>query len=104
MAQVRAFEGWPGTKASFRVGADGEAVLLKVLRARAEPPTPEDAAAPGGVRLAAGALRCVCDDGSVLAIQELQPPGGRAMAAAAYAAGLRGRPLLRNPPPPGHNA
>ena len=102
MAQVRAFEGWPGTRGAFRVGADGESVLLKVLRARAEPPAPEDAASPATVRLAAGALRVVCDDGSVLAVTELQPPGGRAMAAAAYAAGLRGRPLLRDPPPPGH--
>jgi methionyl-tRNA formyltransferase len=100
LAQVRAFEGWPGTRGSFRVGADGEAVLLKVLRARLEPPSPDDAASPDQVRLVAGALRVVCDDGSVLAVTEVQPPGGRAMAASAYAAGLRGRPLLRDPPPP----
>ena len=82
------------------MGADGEAILLKVLRARLEPPTPDDAAIPAQVRLVAGALRVVCDDGSVLAVTEVQPPGGRAMAASAYAAGLRGRPLLRDPPPP----
>lgn len=99
---MRAFEGWPGTRAAFRVGsADGEVVLLKVLRARLEaPPAPgDDAQPPAEVRLAAGALRVICDDGSVLGITEVQPPGGRAMPAAAYAAGLRGRALLRDPPP-----
>ena len=96
---MRAFEGWPGTRGAFRVnGADAEPVTLKILSAALGEP-----AAPGEdrslVRLAAGALRVLCDDGSCLAVTSLQPPGGRAMAAAAYAAGLRGRPLLRDPPP-----
>jgi methionyl-tRNA formyltransferase len=105
--QVRAFEGWPGTRGVFRVGgAGGELVTLKVISARLGTRDDDAAAAaaaaagadPRAVVLAGGALRVVCDDGSVLLLTSVQPPGGRAMPAAAYAAGLRGRALTRESP------
>lgn len=42
-----------------------------------------------------GALRVVCDDGSVLLITQLQLPGKRATKAADFANGLRGRRVVR---------
>ena len=70
-----------------------------MLAARLEPPAPPGADARL-VALAGGALRVICDDGTVLGVTQLQAPGGRPMAAQAYVAGLRGRSLLRDPPPP----
>ncbi len=107
---MRAFEGWPGTRALFRIGdaaSGGELITLKVMSARlgsaddiaaaaASASSPQDKRV---VTLVGGALRCVCDDGSVLLLTSVQPPGGRAMAASAYAAGLRGRALTREDPP-----
>ncbi len=100
---IRAFEGWPGTRAVFRVADSAEPITLKIITARLEAPDASDDAQAAAdkrvVRLVNGALRVICDDGSVLGVTAVQPPGGRAMAAAAYAAGLRGRALTREEPP-----
>jgi methionyl-tRNA formyltransferase len=83
--RVRGLLPWPGTVTEW---AGGE---LKVLRARAEPPSGE--ARPGtvlavdrdGIVVAAGA-------GTRLRVLDVQPESRRPMAAAAFAAGARLQP------------
>jgi methionyl-tRNA formyltransferase len=76
---VRAFRPAPGAAARLH----GEA--LKIWRARAVP----GAGGAGAVLKSEGALEVACGEGA-LAIDELQPAGGRRMSAADF---LRGRPL-----------
>jgi len=80
--QVRAYDPVPGAHASY----GGEA--LKVWRAL--PVERSGSAAPGEV-IARGpdglVVACGADDGGALRLVEVQPAGGRRMAAAAYAAG-----------------
>lgn len=82
-ALIRAYDPWPGAHASCA----GEAV--KVWRAH---PVPRSApAAPGEVvARSAGSLDVACGTGvedGALRLVEVQPAGGRRMAAGAYAAG-----------------
>lgn len=79
--QVRAFNPWPVAETLL----DGERLRLWRARAVAADGT---AALPGTVLgLRDGAMHVACGRG-VLAVEELQPPGGRAMPAADF---LRGR-------------
>lgn len=93
--KVRAFAGWPGTRAQFVV--DDLHMEVKVLTTRmgAKEPDPDAPDAPdasgGGLSFAHDALRVVCGNGGVLEILELQMPGKRAMAAKDFWNGLRNR-------------
>lgn len=114
--RVRAFEGWPGVRAPLLICGGGggggglaadapaQPLLLKVHAARAMGPAEaaralgrggaEPAAGGGGAAVVGGELVCACgaegDEGGALAISRVQPPGGVAMTAAAWALGLRG--------------
>lgn len=109
--KVRAFAGWPGTWADFVIvhpdehdgnttgkkQAKGEEIRLKVVRTtvlREE----------GGMCFSVhnvsfdekqGYLRVTCGDGSMLGINEVQPPGKKVMDARSFWNGLRGKSLER---------
>lgn len=93
--KVRAFAGWPGTWADFEVGEymKGEAVRLKVVRTRV-------LRERGGMCLGVhdvsfdaekDCLAVTCDDGSVIGVSVVQPPGKREMSARAFWNGVRGK-------------
>lgn len=98
--KVRAFAGWPGTWGDFVISdqASGkeEPVRLKVIKSRV-------LRAEGGMCLGVhdvtltpdGELKIVCDDGSVLGVASVQPPGKKVMSALAFWNGLRGKSLGR---------
>jgi methionyl-tRNA formyltransferase len=98
--KIRAFAGWPGTWADFAVTdittGKSEAVRLKVIKSRI-------LRSEGGMCLGVhdvsltkdGELGIICDDGSVLGLSIVQPPGKRAMTATAFWNGLRGKALGR---------
>lgn len=98
--KVRAFAGWPGTWGDFIVTDEAtgkeEAVRLKIIHSRV-------VRAQGGMCLGVhdvaltkdGELGIVCDDGSVLAVSSVQPPGKKIMSATAFWNGLRGKALGR---------
>ncbi|MBP8295687.1 MAG: methionyl-tRNA formyltransferase [Burkholderiales bacterium] len=81
--QVRAFNPAPGAFTSI----DG--AVLKIWRARAGAAAP--GAAPGQILVREGGLRAACGDGGTIALDEVQPAGGRRMTGAVYA---NGRPDL----------
>lgn len=92
---VRGLAGGAGTWADFVRGA--AEVRLKVLASRVAAPAGRPALGVHEVRLApAGdALRVTCDDGSVLDLLTVQPPGKKAMGGGTYWNGLRGEKLAR---------
>jgi methionyl-tRNA formyltransferase len=69
--QVRAFNPAPGAFTSI----DG--AVLKIWRARAGAAAP--GAAPGQILVREGGLRAACGDGGTIALDEVQPAGGRRM-------------------------
>ena len=90
--KVRAFAGWPGTKATLKVkppGDDAEAkdVVVKIITTRVS--SEGDAAAAGGVvELRKKMLRVPCAGGEWLELLEVQPPGKKAMDASSFINGL----------------
>ena len=96
--QIRAFDPWPGCTATL-VSDDAAATNWKVWRAKASAgATPP---APVGTIVAAGdhneVIRVQTCDG-ILAVTQLQKPGGKRLPAAAFAGELR--PGLRFAAPP----
>ena len=85
--KVRAFCGWPGTRAVFSIG--GERVEMKVLKTRVG----RNRIAPGSCVIAAGVIFVGCKDGSELEILEVQAPGKKAMSVRDFANGIRGKDL-----------
>jgi methionyl-tRNA formyltransferase len=119
--KVRGLAGWPGVWSTFRITApsdtedssstsDGERKGLMVEAQRikiittivmepslaAATPTTEVAVVKNGKK---DILRVVCGDGSVLGIEELQPPGKKVMAVRDFLNGLRGASLEWTVPP-----
>ncbi len=103
---MRAFAGWPGTQATFRLGDEGEqaAKLLevritrtRVLQQRPGHATGQPPCSPQHgwleVSVAEGLLVIGCGDGTSLEVLELQPAGRNVMPAAAFLHGLKGRRL-----------
>lgn len=95
--RVRAFAGWPGTWALFSWGEGGEERKVKLITTAVGEPSAEGSVGgpntPVGdneVVLRDGALELTCRDGSLIRILELQPLNKKAMAAKAFANGLRG--------------
>jgi methionyl-tRNA formyltransferase len=82
-ARVRAFQPWPGTVA--RLG--GRAV--KLWSARAEPAPTEGAAAGEVLHSGREGIVVACGGATALRLLQVQPENGRAMDAAAFAAGAR---------------
>jgi methionyl-tRNA formyltransferase len=83
--RIRAFDPFPGCLATL-AGVSGE--TLKIWRARALPLAAPVELAPGAVlRAPADGVRVVCGEG-LLELIEVQRPGGRRMAAAAWSQAL----------------
>ncbi|KAG1663821.1 hypothetical protein FOA52_013386 [Chlamydomonas sp. UWO 241] len=96
--KVRAFAGWPGTTASFRVEEEAsgahEVVEVKVLRTRVADagtaPPPDEGGASWGQ---GDVLLLACAGGSVLEVLQVQPPTKKPMGARDFRNGLRGKRL-----------
>jgi len=90
--KVRAFAGWPGTKATLKVKAGGDGaeikdVVIKIITSRVSSEG-NAAAARGVVELNKKALRVPCAGGEWLELLEVQPPGKKAMDASSFINGL----------------
>jgi len=95
--RVRAFSGWPGTYLDVLIGEDPVSHRLKIITTRIARRDGGPALGVHEVKLNpdTGNLLFVCDDGSALDVEEVQPPGKKVMAAKAFWNGLRGKSLSR---------
>ena len=90
--KVRAFAGWPGTKATLKVKAAGDdaelkEVVIKIITTQVS--SDGDAVSAGGVvELRKKMLRVPCAGGEWLELLEVQPPGKKAMDASSFINGL----------------
>lgn len=95
--KVRAFAGWPGTKATLKVKASGEdeakEVVLKIITTKVSDQG-DAKAANGQVEVTKKMLRVPCIDGKWLEILEVQPPGKKAMPANSYINGIKGASIF----------
>ena len=91
--KVRAFAGWPGTKATLKIKANGDEeakeVVLKIITTRVSTEGDEKAA-NGQVEVTKKVLRVPCAGGGWLEVLEVQPPGKKAMPANAFINGIKG--------------
>lgn len=91
--KVRAFAGWPGTKATLKVKANGEEeakeVVLKIATTRVSEEG-DAKAANGEVEVSKKVLRVPCGGGGWLELLEVQPPGKKVMPAGAFINGIKG--------------
>ena len=97
--KVRAFAGWPGTWADFEILEKEQKVQLRIKIMATSVLRAESGMCLGVHRVRFNnELKCLtitCDDGSVLSVHTVQPPGKQAMSALAFWNGLRGRTLER---------
>ncbi|GAB2261054.1 hypothetical protein Droror1_Dr00011909 [Drosera rotundifolia] len=97
--KVRAFAGWPGTRAKVQVidpGNDSRSILeMKVISTRISdaqgPPRNES----DDVTFSKGAIIFPCGENTELEVLEVQLPGKKVVNAAAFWNGLRGRNLKK---------
>lgn len=95
--KVRAFAGWPGTRAIFAY--DSQTVEVKVLTTKvpsgclASESVAFEYCNEWPVRFVGGALRVRCGDGEDLEIVELQAPGKRALSAGDFWNGLKAKTI-----------
>eukprot|EP00898_Chlorokybus_atmophyticus_P005595 jgi/Chlat1/6036/Chrsp4S06329 len=97
--KVRAFAGWPGTRAHFAIEKeDGsqELIELKIVATRVADENESEQCRSKGkeVTIMYEELQVVCGDGSVLQVLEVQPPAKKVQSARAFWNGLRGRKLF----------
>ncbi|KAJ7540247.1 hypothetical protein O6H91_10G006500 [Diphasiastrum complanatum] len=99
--KVRAFSGWPGTKALFlsknSVG-ELETIEVKIITTRVKPYDSDVSNSERAVWLKGNSLVLCCGDRTVLEIVELQPPGKKVMSGRDFWNGLQGRQLLKFKP------
>lgn len=98
--KIRAFAGWPGTWADFelRDGANQAAnIRLKLFNSAVLRPEGGMCLGVHEVKLSECGkhLEVTCDDGSLIALEKVQPPGKSIMSAQAFWNGLRGKALDR---------
>jgi methionyl-tRNA formyltransferase len=90
--KVRAFDGWPGTKATFIIqdekkGGEPKEIVVKILT------TKVGDSVEGGekvVKVAKKQFSIPCKDGRYLDVLEVQPPGKKPMDVASFVNGLKG--------------
>ncbi|OVA14032.1 Formyl transferase [Macleaya cordata] len=100
--KVRAFAGWPGTRAKIRVldpnNGQDSIVELKIITTRVcgnEKKNVQNDDDEDDVTLVGGALRFPCGGYSTLEVLELQLPGKKPVNAASFWNGLRGRKVKK---------
>ena len=90
--KVRAFDGWPGTKATFMIqddkkGGKPKEIVAKILT------TKVGGSVEGGekaIKVAKKQFSIPCKDGNYLDVLEVQPPGKKVMDVASFVNGLKG--------------
>ncbi|CAM8981399.1 hypothetical protein QQ045_030407 [Rhodiola kirilowii] len=96
--KVRAFAGWPGTRAKVQIGDDENGqkntVELKIITTRVFSTVGELDIQTNTVVFHKGALIFPCARGTALQVLEVQLPGKKAVNAAAFWNGLRGQKLI----------
>ncbi|KAL8117915.1 uncharacterized protein LOC141723371 [Apium graveolens] len=97
--KVRAFAGWPGTRAKVVVcdqKSDQQSVIeLKIITTRIYSGNNIQSYETDEVIFTKGSLLIPCSGGTILEVTEVQPPGKKVMSAAAYWNGLRGQKLKK---------
>ncbi|EXB57385.1 Methionyl-tRNA formyltransferase [Morus notabilis] len=95
--KVRAFAGWPGTRAKVVVVEKGDSSLkvleLKIITTRVCSQSNLERNEADDVTFLKGALIFPCGQGTTLEVLEVQLPGKKVMNAAAFWNGLRGQKL-----------
>ncbi|XP_057524550.1 uncharacterized protein LOC130804206 [Amaranthus tricolor] len=95
--KVRAFAGWPGTRAKFQVvdaENDQKNILdLKIITTKVSSNSGVQNAESDYAAFKNGALIITCAGGTVLEVLEVQKPGKQVVNAAAFWNGLRGQKL-----------
>jgi methionyl-tRNA formyltransferase len=95
--KVRAFAGWPGTKATLKIQAANESetteLVLKIITTQISN-VGDAKAANGRVEVTKKMLRIPCVGGEWLEVLEVQPPGKKAMPANSFINGLKGASLF----------
>ncbi|KAF8026644.1 hypothetical protein BT93_F3201 [Corymbia citriodora subsp. variegata] len=97
--KVRAFAGWPGTRAKFAVmdkeNGKQNVIELKIITTRVCSEIRSEGGEVDGLSFANGALLVPCGGGTVLEVLEVQLPGKKVVNAAAFWNGLRGQTLKK---------
>ncbi|KAL3378186.1 hypothetical protein AABB24_004219, partial [Solanum stoloniferum] len=97
--KVRAFAGWPGTRARLKVidPSNGESSIieLKIITTRIYGGIRSQDIEANDVLFTKGSLVIPCGGGTALEVLEIQLPGKRAVNAAAFWNGLRGQMLKK---------
>ncbi|KAG9135637.1 hypothetical protein Leryth_002372 [Lithospermum erythrorhizon] len=97
--KVRAFAGWPGTRAKVRVfdpkSGQHSILELKIITTRVFGGNVAQGAEADDVLFSKGSLVFPCGEGTSLEVLELQLPGKKAVYAAAFWNGLRGQKLKK---------
>ncbi|KAL2896236.1 Methionyl-tRNA formyltransferase [Bienertia sinuspersici] len=95
--KVRAFAGWPGTRARVQIvdaaNAEENILDLKIITTKVPSSSRALNAEPDYVAFKNGALIFTCGGGTTLEVLEVQLPGKKAVNAAAFWNGLRGQKL-----------
>ncbi|KAF3795933.1 Methionyl-tRNA formyltransferase [Nymphaea thermarum] len=101
--KVRAFAGWPGTRAKIQVVDNNQkinTIELKIITTRVGIPHNNDSNCKHDemcIFFDGEALVVPCANNSLLQVLELQLPGKKAVTAKAFWNGLRGQQLLKSP-------
>ncbi|KAK3426183.1 hypothetical protein EUGRSUZ_F02693 [Eucalyptus grandis] len=97
--KVRAFAGWPGTRAKFALmdkeNGQQNVIELKIITTRVCSEIRGEGGEVDGISFAKGALLVPCGGGTVLEVLEVQLPGKKVVDAAAFWNGLRGQTLMK---------
>ncbi|KAJ8545913.1 hypothetical protein K7X08_018496 [Anisodus acutangulus] len=97
--KVRAFAGWPGTRARLNVidpsSGESSIIELKIISTRIYGGIRRQDIEANDVLYTKGSLVIPCGGGTALEVLEVQLPGKRAVNAAAFWNGLRGRMLKK---------
>ena len=92
--KVRAFDGWPGTKATFRIQDDKKGGEPKEIVAKIRDGDKSCAMGVEGgektIKDAKKQFSIPCKDGNYLDVLEVQPPGKKVMDVASFVNGLKG--------------
>ncbi|MCD7456397.1 hypothetical protein HAX54_031629 [Datura stramonium] len=97
--KVRAFAGWPGTRARLKVidrsSGESSIIELKIITTRIHGGIRSQDIEANEVLYTKGSLVIPCGGGTALEVLEVQLPGKRAVNAAAFWNGLRGQMLKK---------
>ncbi|XP_019449712.1 PREDICTED: uncharacterized protein LOC109352261 [Lupinus angustifolius] len=94
--KVRAFSGWPGTRAKVLVvekNGQQKTLEIKIITTRVSSHGSVQSNEANDISFAEGALAFPCGRGSILEVLEVQLPGKKVVSAAAFWNGLQGKKI-----------